>query len=140
MDFGLSRKIRGKRTRVQTVPNLTQEFDEMMAQYSTMGGGEGKDIEILVKLFAEECESQDLKDSDLIGAAWVKFLGEHKHQMTVWPMTALVLNILATYWVFGQSLFQGLPELEKMLVRDIVMEISDRQEELSVKNGNSSVD
>lgn len=124
---------------MRVIANLAQEFDEMMASYTTMGGGEGKDMVILVNLFGDRYDHIRGDGIPDFGAAWAEFLDEHKHQMTVWPMTALILNILVTYWEDGQLLFQGLPHLEKMLVRDIVMEISEEQKRRS-ENGNSSGD
>lgn len=120
---------------MRVVPNLAAEFEEICAQYSAVDQ-QGKDIVALVKMFGYEYDHLDDYSIPDFGGAWRTFLGEHQHQMTV-PMTGQVLYLLLTYWSLGQVMYQELPQLEKMLLRDTVQEISDEIQRRSVDNGNA---
>lgn len=122
---------------MRVVPSLAAEFEEMCEQYSNAPDPAGKDIVILVKMFGDENDRLRLEVEPDFRAAWDKFLDEHKHQITVSPMLGLILHILVTYWDMGQLLFPQLPTLEKMLLRDIVQEISEEIQRRSAANGNA---
>lgn len=121
---------------MRLVPHLSQEFEELCAHYAAVDQ-EGKDIVSLVKLFGEEYDHvRSEKDPDYV-VAWETFLNQHKHQVTVMPMLGLVLHILVTYWEDGHLLYETLPTLEKMVLRDTIQEISDEIERGSEANGNA---
>lgn len=120
---------------MKVVPNLVGEFEELCAEYSAHGD-QGKDIVILVKMFGEA--NDNLHTLGGLKMNWVKFLEEHHRQMTM-PMTGMILYVLVTYWHLGQKLFEALPTLEKMLLRDTVQEISEEIDRKSAANGNAVV-
>lgn len=119
---------------MRVVANLAQEFEEMCQDYLASGDPVGRDIAILVRKFGDDA---DQAGPDDYGAAWAKFLEEHKHQMIVSPMTGLVLHLIITYWENGQALALQLPTLERMLVRDTISDISDEIKRRSEANGNA---
>jgi hypothetical protein len=118
---------------MRVILNLAQEFEDVCAHYQDSGPS-GKDIVTLVKLFGDKYDHISSDNISDFSSAWTEFLDEHKHQMTVYPMTGLVLYNLITYWDMGQMLFQALPALEKILVRDIVQDISD---EINFRSGSA---
>lgn len=120
---------------MKLVSNLAAEFEELCAYYSAHDE-QGKDIVTLVRMFGDEHDHlQSEMDPDFV-AAWEKFLVDHQHQMTV-IMTGMVLYVLTNYWHLGQDLFESLPTLEKMLVRDTVQDISDEIARRSEANRNA---
>lgn len=122
---------------MRLVTNLAQEFEEMCGHYNTSSDPAGKDIVILVNMFGDEYDHLT-HESDVasFSRAWEKFLDEHKHQISVTPMCGLILHVLITYWELGHELWEGLPTLEKMLVRDTVAEISEEIDRQSAANSN----
>ena len=119
---------------MRVVANLAQEFEEMCQDYLASGDPIGRDIAVLVRKFGDDA---DQVEPDGYGAAWAKFLEEHKHQMIVSPMTGLILHFIITYWEGGQVLALQLPTLERMLVRDTISDISDEINRRSEANGNA---
>jgi hypothetical protein len=121
---------------MRLVPHLSQEFEELCAHYAAVDQ-EGKDIVSLVKLFGDTYDHlRSEEDPDFV-VAWETFLNEHKHQVTVMPMLGLVLHILVAYWDMGPMLYEALPTLEKMVLRDTIQEISDEIDRRSEVNGNA---
>lgn len=121
---------------MRVAPNLVREFEELSAAYSAVDQ-QGKDIISLVRLFGDEYDYLRLEEDPDFGAAWAKFLDEHKHQMTVMPMVGLVLYLIITYWDMGQVLAVKLPTLERMTVRDTQQDISDEIDRRSAESGNA---
>lgn len=119
---------------MRVVPNLAGEFAEMCASYSALDQ-QGKDIVTLINMFGDEYDDLP-SESEELTMAWFRFLDEHKHQVSVMPMVGLVLYHLVTYWDKGQLLFEALPTLEKMVIRDTVQEISQEIDRRSEANGN----
>ena len=121
---------------MRLVPGLAGEFEELCAEYSAVDQ-QGRDIVTLVKMF---CESHDhfeggVQNRDYVNA-WEAFLSDHKHQVTV-PMVGQIIYLLVTYWANGQRLYENLPHLEKILLRDTVQEISDEINRRSAAAGES---
>jgi hypothetical protein len=116
---------------MRVVTNLAGEFEDVCENYEAHGP-QGRDMVTLIKKFGDEYDHlRSEEDPDFV-VAWETFLQEHQHQMIVHPMTGLILYNLITYWDMGQMFYTALPTLEKMLVRDTVMEISD---EIDRKSG-----
>lgn len=111
------------------VSNLTQEFEELCTEYSAHDV-QGRDIIFLVKEFADHCEHREMEMSFDYRDAWRGFLEEHGHQVTV-QMIGMTIYVLMTYWDKGRELYEALPPLEKILLRDTVQEISDEIERRS---------
>lgn len=119
---------------MRVVSSLIGEFEELCAEYSAVDQ-QGKDIVTLVRLFGDENDHlREQEDPDFV-VAWEKFLGEHKHQITVMPQVGLILYVLVTYWDMGQMLAESLPTLERMALRDTVQEISEEIDRRSAASG-----
>jgi hypothetical protein len=123
---------------VRLVPNLADEFGQLSAEYDSVDQ-QGKDMIALVKMFGDEYDHLRREEEPDFGGAWTKFLDEHKHQLNVAPMTGLVLYFLITYWDMGPMLYDALPTLEKMLIRDTVQEISAEINRRSAQYGNAVI-
>ena len=119
---------------MRLVPNLAAEFEEVCAQYDVSPDPLAKDVITLVKMFGDQND-----DNDSLKSAWLEFLEEHKHQVTI-TMVGMILYLLITYWEKGQVLGVNLPTLERILVRDTVQQISDEIDRKSAANGNSQDD
>ena len=120
---------------MRVISNLAGEFELLCADYIN-GGVEGKDLVALVMIFGDEYDHLGEDDSEFeFTKAWTKFLGEHKHQVTV-QMVGLLLNTLVTYWPPGEKLYAALPVLEKILLRETIQNISDYIAWRSAENGN----
>ncbi len=119
---------------MKLVPNLAQEFEEVCDHYNNSSDPAGKDIVALIKLFGDAHD--DTPPGAELRAAWDAFLEEHKHQISVTPMCGLIIHVLITYWQSGHALFESLPPLERMLLRDTVMEISEEIDRQSAANSN----
>lgn len=118
---------------MRIIASLEAEFIDVCFEYPKRPYGQ--DIITLVTKFADEYDYFD-EDTDnlMIRMAWGQFLDEHQHQMTI-PMVGMVIYLLLTYWPEGQRMFQALPTLEKMLLRDTFSEISDEIDKQSAANG-----
>lgn len=116
---------------MRIVPNLEREFEELCVEYSAHDE-QGRDIVFLVKEFAENCDdTRPRLETDLdYSVAWREFLEEHKHQVTS-QMIGMIIYTLMTYWDMGRVLYDALPPLEKILLRDTVQEISEEIERRS---------
>ena len=114
-------------------PNLEHEFEELCAEYSSHDS-QGRDIVFLVKEFGDRHHGLSHEPGPHFAEAWSLFLEEHKHHVTV-GMVGMILYVLVTYWDMGASLFESLPPLEKILLRDSVQDISDEIQRRSA-NGN----
>lgn len=112
---------------------MAAEFEEICAEYNAHDQA-SKDIVTLTKMFGDEYDelTTDFK------TAWAFFLNEHQHQATV-KMLGMVIYLLLTYWEKGQMLFEELPLLERMLLRDTFQEISEEIERNSAENGDMTV-
>lgn len=107
-------------------PNLIQEYEELAQTYRE-ANVQGRDLMTLVEMFGNEYDYLvDDSHPTEYAMVWRDFLEEHQHQMTVFPepMVALLINILGTYWQQGERLYEALPTLEKMVVRDLVADMS----------------
>ncbi len=118
---------------MRVIPNKAQEFDQLCDEYSEHDE-QGRDIVILVKMFAEDCDSLKLTTDLDYSVAWRHFLEEHQHQVTS-AMVGMIIYVLMTYWDKGIVLFDALPPMEKILLKDTVQDISEEIERRSAENG-----
>lgn len=120
--------------------HLVREYDELSAHYRA-ANEQGRDVVSLAEMFVDEYgyleAGGDKTDFEL---AWRDFLGLHQHQMIVHPtMAGLVIYLLVNYWDQGEKLYEALPTLEKMLLRDTVQMMSDEINRRSAENGDGLV-
>lgn len=90
-------------------------------------GPTGKDLVILIKMFGTENDHLRSENDPDYRGAWERFLDEHSHQMTTFPtpMVGLALYVLINYWDLGSLLYESLPTLEKMMIRDTLLDMSE---------------
>lgn len=120
---------------MRVIPNLGLEFEELCIEYSAHSPS-GQDMITLVRKFMSEHDHFDNGVSNgEYSHSWDVLLKEHMNQMTV-QMVGMVIYLLTTYWAYGARLYENLPPLEKILLRDTVQEISDEIERRSAVSGN----
>lgn len=118
---------------MKLVPQLAEEFEGVCAHYSQ--DPRGRDVVHLAKKFMEQYEHFDQGVSNAeYTHAWDVFLSDHTNIITV-QQVGVVIYVLLTYWVHGQRLFENMPRLEKMLLRDTWFEMQDEMERQSALNG-----
>lgn len=123
---------------MRVIPNMAEEFEEICAEYNAHSPS-GRDIVTLTKMFMDKHDyfEKGVQNSEY-SHAWDILLKEHMNQASI-QMVGMVLYLLVTYWQYGQRLYENLPALEKMLLRDTVQEISEEIQLRSAANGDAVI-